>query len=246
MFFSRISRSVFCAALVILAVGFTAPSAWSKSVEDRLAEVEQAMTEIREIRARLAEQNAQISRMMREVTQMRGELEEFKHGLRSQQALADLEKRIAALEQSRPAGTAIAQPGQPTVPAEQKPVTEDDVFAQAKDLFKKGEMNAARQAFARFQQSYPKSKLTAAAIFWIGETFYFQKQFEEAILEYQKIIQDHPKADKVPSAQLKQAFAFAELKDVTSARILLQRLIKEYPKTAQAAIARRKLVVLKK
>lgn len=243
---SRISRSVFI-AVVLLTLGLSAPPAWSKSVEDRLAEMEQAMAEIREIRTKLAEQNAQISRMMREVTQMRGELEEFKHNLRNQGAQAELEKRVAALEQTRSAGPATpTQPGQPVAPTQAKPVTEEDVFDQAKDLFKKGQMDAARQAFANFQKQYPKSNLTAAAIFWTGETYYFQKRFEESILEYQKIIQDHPKAAKAASAQLKQAFAFAELKDVTSARILLQRLIKEFPKTAQADIARRKLVVLKK
>ena len=38
---------------------------------------------------------------------------------------------------------------------------------------------------------------------------------------------------------LKQAFAFAEIKDSTSARVILKRLIKTYPDTQQAVIAKK-------
>jgi TolA-binding protein len=45
---------------------------------------------------------------------------------------------------------------------------------------------------------------------------------------------------------LKQAFAFAEIKDNTSAKLILQKLIKDHPKTQQAEIAKKKLATLQK
>ena len=110
---SRISRSVFI-AVVLLTLGLSAPPAWSKSVEDRLAEMEQAMAEIREIRTKLLAERRPDQPDDAGVTQMRGELEEFKHNLRNQEAQAELEKRVAALEQTRSAGPATPDPARST------------------------------------------------------------------------------------------------------------------------------------
>jgi len=152
---------------------------------------------------------------------------------------------------SQPPAQAGAQPGTqasagaPAAPSAPAVLTEDEAFEQAKQLYKQGRMEEAREAFRKFSEDFPASNKVPAAKFWTGETFYYQKRFEEAILEYQKVIQEHAQAEKVPSALLKQAFAFAEIKDTTSARLILQRLIKMYPKTQQAVIAKKKLATLR-
>ena len=109
-------------------------------------------------------------------------------------------------------GPPATSPSPPTAPAV---LTEDEAFAQAKQLYKQGRMEEAREAFRKFADDFPASNKVPAAKFWTGETFYYQKRFEEAILEYQKVIKEHAKAGKVPSALLKQAFAFAEIKGPT-------------------------------
>ncbi len=217
-------------------------------VEERLDKLEQQLVEIRLIRENLAEQTAAVSRLETEVAGLKGLVEELKHKLEQADRSEELAKRIARLE----AQLASAPPSAPaegqtaTSSKMAKPPTEDEAFQQAKELFKKGQMEQARQALEKFIVQFPASNMVPAAKFWIGETYYYQKRFEEAILEYQKVIQDHPKAEKVPSALLKQAFTFAELGDTTSARLILQRLIEEYPETQQATIAKKKLAVLKK
>jgi len=45
----------------------------------------------------------------------------------------------------------------------------------------------------------------------------------------------------VPEALYKQALAFSALKDTSSARLLLEKIIKEYPKSSQAKQAQKKL-----
>jgi len=39
----------------------------------------------------------------------------------------------------------------------------------------------------------------------IGETYYLKKDFEKAILEYEKAIVKYPEGDKIPAAIYKQA-----------------------------------------
>ena len=94
------------------------------------------------------------------------------------------------------------------------------------------------------QPLYPKSDLADNAQFWIGECHMSLEQYEQAILAYQEVIKKHPKGNKVPNAMLRQAVAFAEIKDKTSAKLLLKKVIKEYPNSSEAQIARAKLKTL--
>jgi TolA-binding protein len=44
---------------------------------------------------------------------------------------------------------------------------------------------------------------------------------------------------------LRQAIAFLEIKDKTSTRLLLKKIINKYPKSSEAQIAKKKLEALK-
>jgi TolA-binding protein len=71
------------------------------------------------------------------------------------------------------------------------------------------------------------------------------KQYEQAILAYQGVIKEYPKGNKVPNAMLRQALAFYEIKDKKSSLILLKRIIKNYPGSNEAKIAKAKLEKIK-
>jgi len=55
-----------------------------------------------------------------------------------------------------------------------------------------------------------------------------EKDFERAILEYEKAITKYPEGDKISAALFKQALAFLELGDKTNARNLLKRVIENF------------------
>ena len=71
------------------------------------------------------------------------------------------------------------------------------------------------------------------------------KQYEQAILAYQQVIKHYPKGNKVPNAMLRQALAFEAIKDTTSAKLLLKKIIKNYPDSNEAGIAKTKLESMK-
>jgi len=133
------------------------------------------------------------------------------------------------------------------VPADVKGVSTGigDLYKDAYETFQKGNLEAARRKFEAFLKQYPNTELSDNAQFWVGETYYLKKDFEKAILEYEKAISKYPEGDKIPAALFKQALAFLELGDKTNARILLKRVIERYPHSEQAEMAKKRLEGIK-
>jgi tol-pal system protein YbgF len=117
----------------------------------------------------------------------------------------------------------------------------EGLCSAAYQLFKDGNYDKARSEFRNFLSLHPRSEYSDNAQFWIGECYFFEKNYEKAILEYEKVTKNFPKGKKVPYALLKQGLSFLNLKDKTSAKLLLQQVIRDYPNTNQARIARSKL-----
>ncbi len=120
-----------------------------------------------------------------------------------------------------------------------------DLYKDAYETFEKGNLEGARRKFEAFLKQYPNTEFSDNAQFWIGETYYLKKDFEKAILEYEKAIVKYPGGDKIPTALFKQALSFLELGDKTSARNLLKRVVERFPHSDQAEMAKKKLETMK-
>ena len=121
----------------------------------------------------------------------------------------------------------------------------ESLYAAAYELFREGKYDKSREAFEHFLKQYPETEFSDNAQFWIGECFYFEKKYEKAIVEYEKVTKNFPEGNKTPYALLKQGLSFLKLGDKASAKLLLQQVIKDYPNTSQARIARAKLLEIK-
>jgi tol-pal system protein YbgF len=88
---------------------------------------------------------------------------------------------------------------------------------------------------------YPKSKYSENAHYWLGECYFAEKKYEEAILEFDEVIKKYPKGNKVPDALYRQGIAFLEMKDAVNAKLILKEVVKRFPKSEQANRARKKL-----
>ncbi len=118
------------------------------------------------------------------------------------------------------------------------PLSEAELYQEAYASYRKGDYDRARRLFEEYVSRFPEGKWIGQAYYWIGETYFKQKDYEEAILAYQKLIDLPGWHPQKPSAMLKQAKAFLELGDKEAAKIILKKLIKEYPNTPQAVEAR--------
>lgn len=207
---------------------------------------------------RLASDNSEVARLSQQMSQLQDatsrsetagrDLAERNQKLFEQVNLLqakvnELEKRINRAE-TVPAET--RQTGQNNnSPADQKKVaaarSPKQDYEEAYELFKKDSFVQARDKFKAFLKNHPESEFSGNAQYWLAETYYQQERYEEAILEYEKVLSDRKNSNKVPSALLKQGMAFHSLGDAKMSRYLLEKLIKEYPKSDQAEMARASL-----
>jgi tol-pal system protein YbgF len=121
----------------------------------------------------------------------------------------------------------------------------ETLYQKGLESFKAGDMPATRTQLTAFIDQQPEHELVSNARYWIGETFYSEKNYEQAILEFQEVIKQFPKKEKAPAAMLKQALSFKALKDVKSSRYVLGKLVQDYPKSEEAKRARVLLKELK-
>lgn len=117
----------------------------------------------------------------------------------------------------------------------------EEMYNNSYSKLSKGDLKDAREEFKKFLELFPETEYSDNAQFGIGETYYKEKKYEEAILAYEEVIKKFPRGNKVPDAMLKQAFSFLALNDSNSAKLLMQKIIDRFPSSEQAEIARAKM-----
>lgn len=121
----------------------------------------------------------------------------------------------------------------------------ESLYAAAYELFREAKYEKSREGFEHFLKLYPETEFSDNAQFWIGECYYFEKKYERAIVEYDKVVKKYPEGNKIPFALLKQGLSFEKLGDKVSAKLLLQQVIRDFPNTSQSRIARTKLLEIR-
>jgi TolA-binding protein len=120
-----------------------------------------------------------------------------------------------------------------------------------KDTFQAGlrDYNAAHYAVATSEfedviHFYPMDDLSGVAQFYLGEIAYRQLNFQDAIKNYNAVIESFPGSPKAPAAQLRKGLALLQINRRDSGIHELRLLIQRHPQTPEAAQARTKLNAL--
>ena len=70
---------------------------------------------------------------------------------------------------------------------------------------------------------------------WAMTCDFFQMQdYANAVLTYQKVIEEHKSSNKYTAALLKQGISFFKLKKDQAGKLVLEDLIKKHPESAEA------------
>jgi len=155
--------------------------------------------------------------------------------------LTTLETRVGNIEKD----SGDQQKKMTEAAARQLELSPDVLYQQGLDSFKGSKTQKARELLTKFVEQHPNHELVANAHYWIGETYYTEKIYDQAILEYEKVIKNYPGKEKVPAAMFKQALAFKGLGDTKSARYVLGKLIDNFPRSSEAGMAKTKLKTMK-
>lgn len=126
-------------------------------------------------------------------------------------------------------------------PAGADPVAEQRAYDAAHQLRRIGNFAGAITAFQSFVKTWPKSRLTPAAQYWIGDSHFNLREFRMAIASQRQLIATWPDHEKVPDALLNIASCQAELGETAASRKTLEDLIARHPLSEAAERAKRRL-----
>jgi tol-pal system protein YbgF len=125
----------------------------------------------------------------------------------------------------------------PSAPREADGPTQ--AYHAALETFHAREYGQAVLDLLDFVAKYPTHPLAANAQYWIGEAYYVQRDFRQALVEFQKVVDGAPPtSEKVPDALLKIGLCYRNLRDENHARQMWDRVEKDYPQSQSAAKAR--------
>jgi tol-pal system protein YbgF len=110
-------------------------------------------------------------------------------------------------------------------------------YEAAMKTFRAREYGQAVLEFVDFMAKYPRHPLAANAQYWIGEAYYVQRDYRQALTEFQKVPHVVAASPKVPDALLKVGLCYRNLRDESRARQTWDRVVKDYPKSQAAGQA---------
>jgi len=139
-----------------------------------------------------------------------------------------------------PAGGSAAADGPPPVP------DPNALYNSAYADYTQGQYPLAIQGFQQYLQNYGDTDLASNAQFYIGDAYYLQKKYKQAIQEYDKCIERYPKGNKIAAAYLKKGYALLALRDNAAGQRELLALLRRYPHSHEADLARDRLSRLRR
>ena len=220
-------------------------------IESRIEKLEQGQQNSRAIEAVSGQQQLQ-----EDVRQLKGQVEQQAFQLQSQEQRLNqlLSSQAAPTQTGYASGAPAGQPPlagdqtQPTDASAPVPIAspppvagEQASYDVAFNFLKEGRYPQAIEAFGRFLQQYPSSRLAANAQYWLGESQYVSRDYDAALLQFRKVVEQYPGNPKVPDALLKIGYIYAEKQQWSEAKTALDRVIREYPQSGAADLARQRL-----
>ena len=205
-----------------------------------------------------ANAGARLDTMSTQVQGLSDNLEEIKSRLgKLNQQLADLQNTVQGLDAkiSVPAPSttgASANPGSSVTPSNGSPSgssakpsgpapSADTLYSNGLRDITSGKYDLARAEFLDYLKYYGDTDLASNAQFYLGEIAYSQKQYEQAVGEFDKVLTNYPKSFKLAPARLRKGMALIELGQKNAGVRELREVVKRFPGTEEARRATSRL-----
>jgi tol-pal system protein YbgF len=101
--------------------------------------------------------------------------------------------------------------------------------------------NLAVSGFENYIRTFPKSELAGEAQYFIGESYYQQGTYKEAVTAYDRGIADYPNSKRIPDMYFKRGMALNALGQVDRARESWEYVLKNFPNSDAGRLARQRL-----
>jgi tol-pal system protein YbgF len=192
-----------------------------------------------------ANSGARLDTMATQVQGLSDNLEEIKSRLgKLNQQLADIQNALQSVEAklaaAAPTGGTGNSGGGSSNPPGSAP-SADTLYSNGLRDITSGKYDLARQEFLDYLKYYGDTDLASNAQFYLGEIAYAQKNYNQAVAEYDKVLVNYPKSFKLAPARLKKGLALLEANQKASGVRELREVIRRYPGTEEERRARAKL-----
>ncbi len=81
---------------------------------------------------------------------------------------------------------------------------------------------------------------------WIGMTYVREQNYQNAVGEFRRVIEEYAQSDAVDDAMFAMAEAFLSLKECQDARTLFDALVRRFPDSSLVGDARNRLRTLRR
>lgn len=208
-----------------------------RAILDLRQKVDKQNESMQQLQRAMLEQQNQFEAMRSELANLRGEKEQLTQDLKRQQDSAKVvSERLRKFEPSKVTLDGVEFMAEPA---------ETKAYEDALAVFRQGDFATAANVFSDFTRRYPRSGYGVAALFWLGNAQYANRDYKEAIKNFSALLARAPDHARAPESLLSVANCQLELKDTKSARKTLTDVVKSYPQTEAATAATERLAKLK-
>jgi len=219
-----------CSRLLVLVFLAIPSAAWAQRdavyVEDRLNQLQQTLTMITGQLEQLQYRNQQLQQQMEKMQ-------------------ADYEYRLDTLEKGGKAGPRPAAPPPSTGPAPTPPsggnlaghalppaggAQGEALYHDAFKLLQDGDYAGAERGFKAFVQRNPQHVLAGNAQYWLGETYYARRDYQNAMVAFAEGYKSYKTSPKGPDNLLKLGVTLAALNKKQDACAVFARFSQDYPR----------------
>src|SRR5262250_3207752 len=202
-----------------------------------------------------ANAGARLDTMSTQVQGLSDNLEEIKSRLgKLNQQLVDLQNTVQTLDakisnggaapaNSAPSSGSVAPASSPSasLAAPGSAPSADTLYSNGLRDITSGKYDLARSEFQDYLKYYGDTDLASNAQFYLGEIAYSQRNYGNAVTEYDKVLTSYPKSFKLAPARLKKGMALIELGQKPAGVRELREVVRRYPGTEEERRARAKL-----
>lgn len=184
--------------------------------------------QIEQLRGELARMRGQDEQLSREVAEVQRRLKDVSLGV------DDRLKRFEPTKVTVDGREFLAEPG------------ESRDFDAALAVMRGGDFAQAQTAFTEFLRRHPNTGYKPSALFWLGNAQYAVRNYKDAIGSFRTMLTAAPDLTRAPEAVLSIANCQLELKEPRAAvRKTLEDLLKAYPQSEAATVAKDRLAKMK-
>jgi len=170
-----------------------------------------------------------------EVATLKGQIEVFLHKMEGfEKGLAERDKKLDDVHAWKLARDKAMQ-------AAEHPTEKGAIYKLALQKIDAGDTARARELLTGFLSKFGSDPFAPNAQYWLGETYYAERRFNDAIVEFQKVLKDWKKSEKTPDALLKIGMSFQAQNDCKNAVLFFDEVVAAHRNSTAAKTAKERL-----